>query len=64
LQTEVLPVQIRLRVRSDDLATPYFDYLFVSIDELLVLLSGTEWMLEEYQQDGPSYGVVLSKRKG
>ena len=59
-----MPGQICIRVRYEDLATPYFDYLFVSIDELLVLLSGTEWMLEEYTQDGPSYGVVQSKRKG
>jgi len=56
--------QIRIRVRYHDTATPYFDYLFESIDELRILLSGTGWTLEEYTQDGPSYGVVLSKRKG
>ena len=59
-----MPGQTRIRLRYEDMATPYFDYLFVSIDELLVRLNGTEWMLEEYMQDGPSYGVVLSKRKG
>jgi hypothetical protein len=30
----------RIRVRYQDLATPYFDYLLASADELHALLSG------------------------
>ena len=45
------------------MATPYFDYLFATVDELRALLNGTGWMLEEYEQDGPNYGVVLRKRQ-
>lgn len=53
--------QIRIRIRYHDTATPYFDYLFATVDELRALLKGTTWRLEEYEQDGPSYGVVLRK---
>ena len=55
--------QIRIRVRHHDMATPYFDYLFATIDELRTLLQGTAWTLQEYEQDGPSYGVVLRKKE-
>jgi hypothetical protein len=30
-----LPGQIRLRVRYQNLATPWFDYLFASVEEIL-----------------------------
>jgi hypothetical protein len=43
------------------MATPYFDYLLASVDELRALLSGTAWLLEEYEQDGPGYGAVIRK---
>jgi hypothetical protein len=56
-----MPGQTRIRVRYLDMATPYFDYLLASVDELRALLSGTAWMLEEYEQDGPGYGAVIRK---
>jgi hypothetical protein len=54
--------QVRIRVRHHDLATPYFDYLFASADELRALLAGTEWVLDEYEVDEPTYAAVLKKR--
>jgi hypothetical protein len=56
-----MPGQTRIRVRYLDMATPYFDYLLASVDELRALLTGTPCMLEEYEQDGPGYGVMLRK---
>lgn len=38
--------QARIRVRYLDLATPWFDYLFVSRNELRAMLRGTRWRIE------------------
>ena len=54
--------QIRIRVRYQDIATPYFDYLFATADELRSLLADTEWMLDEYEVDEPTYAAVFKKR--
>ena len=35
--------QLRIRIRYQDRATPWFDYLFVSRDELREILRGTGW---------------------
>jgi hypothetical protein len=51
--------QIRLRVRHRELATDWFDYLFVTLDELALLLAPTRWRIEETQVDGGQYAVVL-----
>jgi SAM-dependent methyltransferase len=40
-----LPGQIRLRLRHRLLATPWFDYLFVSPAEMAALAEGTGWRL-------------------
>jgi SAM-dependent methyltransferase len=53
--------QTRIRVRYRDMATPYFDYLFTTADELRSLLAGTGWALEEYEGDGPGYAAVITK---
>jgi SAM-dependent methyltransferase len=54
--------QTRIRVRYQDMATPYFDYLFVSLDELRSLLSGTEWTLQDVEPEGAMYAAVLRRR--
>jgi SAM-dependent methyltransferase len=57
--------QIRLRVRYRLLATPWFDYLFVSRAELGNLLRGSRWLVERYiQSEGPIYFAILTKRDG
>ena len=54
--------QTRIRVRYRDLATPWFDYLFVSRPELRALLRGTRWRIEHLiDSDGPTYIAVLTK---
>jgi SAM-dependent methyltransferase len=55
--------QMRLRVRYKTLATPWFDYLFVSRDEMRELLDGTGWAVCDFidQPDSPSYVAVIHK---
>jgi SAM-dependent methyltransferase len=55
--------QIRLRIRYRDVATPWFDYLFVSRDELEELLEGTGWHLARTIEDGEG-GVKGRARTG
>jgi len=54
--------QVRIRVRYRDLVTPWFDYLFVSPEELRSLLKGTGWRLERLlRSSGPTYIAILAK---
>lgn len=56
--------QIRLRVRYRDYATPWFDYLFLSHDELEELLKGTGWGLSRTVEDEPPvYVAVIEKQE-
>jgi SAM-dependent methyltransferase len=43
--------QIRIRIRYRDVATPWFDYLFCSREELAELLEGTGWHLARTYED-------------
>ncbi|MEV6399226.1 methyltransferase domain-containing protein [Streptomyces sp. NPDC051907] len=53
--------QLRIRIRSGALATPYFDYLYLSLPELRELLVPTPWRLHHVIEDtGGGYGVVLT----
>ena len=45
-----LPGQVRIRVRHDNLATEFFDYLFVSPEELAGLLVATPWRIERVHE--------------
>jgi SAM-dependent methyltransferase len=51
--------QLRLRIRHADLATPWFDYLFTTVDELRALLAGSAWRMEEVEADEHRYVAVL-----
>lgn len=54
--------QIRIRIRYRDVATPWFDYLFVSLAELEELLAGTDWRLARtFEDDPPFYIAVIEK---
>lgn len=54
--------QIRLRVRYQRLATPWFDYLFTSVAELERLTRGTGWQLDQViEGPAPCYAFVLRK---
>jgi SAM-dependent methyltransferase len=58
--------QLTLRTRFENLAGPWHDYLFVSPEELEVILSGTAWQVEKLIQSPKvghaSYVMVLAKR--
>ena len=54
--------QLRLRVRFREFATPWFDYLIVSKEEMQELLRGSGWHVRRFiEDDGPLYCAVLEK---
>jgi SAM-dependent methyltransferase len=56
--------QIRLRVRHRDYATPWFDYLFVSREEMRELVATGGWRVERFiPEEGPVYIAVLEPIK-
>ncbi len=54
--------QVRLRVRYKDLATPWFDYLLVSREEMKDIVDGTGWRVTKQTQGGAIYCAVLEKQ--
>jgi SAM-dependent methyltransferase len=55
--------QVRIRVRFRDLGTPWFDYLFLSRQELEALVDGTGWRVADAISDeSPIYVAVLERR--
>jgi SAM-dependent methyltransferase len=53
--------QIRIRVRYQDVATAWFDYLFLSQPELLEILDGTGWRLFRLLEGERTYVAVIEK---
>jgi len=54
--------QTRLRVRYLTYATPWFDYLLVSPDEMKQLLEGTGWKVAKFfRSKGPAYSAVIER---
>jgi SAM-dependent methyltransferase len=53
--------QIRIRVRYRHHATPWFDYLMVSQEELQGLLDGTGWRLERALESDDTYVAIIDK---
>jgi SAM-dependent methyltransferase len=54
--------QVRLRVRYHQFCSPWFDYLFVSPQEMEDLLIGTGWRVGRYlKSNGASYVAVIEK---
>ena len=54
--------QLRLRVRYHQYATPWFDYLLVSREEMRGLVEGTGWAVREFIGDsGERYIAALEK---
>lgn len=54
--------QIRMRVRYKKYRSPWFDYLFLSREELESLLNGTGWHLKEIiAESGPGYAVHIER---
>jgi len=54
--------QIRFRIRYDHMATPYFDYLMVSPEEMRKMVNGTGWHVAQVlASPGSTYIAVLEK---
>lgn len=55
--------QARIRVRYKDRASPWFDYLLVSRDEMRMILEPTGWQVRGvFDSPGPAYTAVIEKR--
>ena len=55
--------QIRLRARYRTYATPWFDYLMVSKEEMVDILDSTDWKVTEFiDSDSPMYVAIIDKR--
>jgi SAM-dependent methyltransferase len=57
--------QLRIRIRFREIASPWFEYLFLSRRELEEILDGTGWRLARMiEDDGPTYVAVIEKTRG
>jgi SAM-dependent methyltransferase len=60
-----MPGQVRIRTRYRNYATPWFDYLFVSQEEMAALLVGTGWTIKRVVgSDTASYIAIIEKGGG
>ena len=55
--------QLRIRIRYKDYASPWFDYLFVSVKEMNGILSNTGWKISQLfsDSDGPAFVAIIEK---
>jgi SAM-dependent methyltransferase len=58
-----MPGQIRIRIRFRDHATPWFDYLMVSREELEEIVAGTGWEIGRVLESDDTYIAVLDKTR-
>lgn len=56
--------QIRLRVRYRKYVTPWFDYLFVSKDEMGRILDGTGWKVKDFIDSESSGYLAIIEKEG
>ena len=58
-----MPGQIRMRIRLRSFATPWFDWLIVSREEMEQILHGTGWVMKKYiGADTPTYAAIIEKK--
>jgi len=56
--------QIRMRHRFRQYVGKWFDYLFVSKEEMKVILEGTGWRIREFiESENSQYVAVIEKEK-
>lgn len=56
-----MPGQVTIRVEFDGVATDWFDWLYVSPDELRAILPGTGWVLVDSYDEGKDLWVAVLK---
>ena len=54
-----MPGQIRMRIRYRHYRSSWFDYLFVSKDEMHEIVAGTGWMISRFFDSGDSLYVAM-----
>jgi hypothetical protein len=54
-----MPGQLRIRIRYRQYASPWFDYLLASPQEIDALTTGTDWRLVRTIPGEPLYVAVL-----
>ena len=52
--------QVTSRTRYRSPTTPWFDLLWVSLDELRAIVEPLGWAIEHHAEDGPFLSVVLT----
>ncbi len=59
-----MPGQLRMRIRYKLQATPWFDYLIASKDEMEAVLDGTGWAVNRYLEveGDPTYVATIEKQ--
>jgi SAM-dependent methyltransferase len=56
--------QAKLKYRYRKYATPWFDYLMVSKEEMENILDGTGWKINKFiESEGPVYIAIIDKKK-
>ncbi|TCO61153.1 class I SAM-dependent methyltransferase [Actinocrispum wychmicini] len=53
--------QMRLRLRYQQMATEWFDYLFLSSTELEEMVHGTGWSVTDLTREGSGYAIVARR---
>ncbi len=51
--------QVRMRVRYREQASPWWEWLFLSLDELEGLLHTSRWCIEDVRDSDPTYAVRM-----
>lgn len=55
--------QVRIRARYRTYASPWFDYLMVSKEEMVSILDGTDWKIKRFiDSDSSLYAAIIGKR--
>ena len=54
--------QVRIRVRYKRYMSPWFDYLFLSKDEMQEIVEGTGWVVRRFTDSGGSPNIALIEK--
>lgn len=54
--------QVRIRIRFEKYATPWFDYLFVSKEEMDEILKGTGWKVKQFTDSGNALYIAIIEK--
>ena len=54
--------QVRIRVRFEKYATPWFDYLLVSKEEMEEILKGTRWKVKQFIDSGNALYIAIIEK--